>query len=145
MKIFTAKKIRQCDEFTIANEPVSSIQLMERAAQSCVNWFLENCKVHKKITIFCGNGNNGGDGLAIARLLYLKGFDVDVFDCTKTDKVALPNLVTLLSGKSVFDTIQDILELPLPTRDGYLQKHSAPKIDVAISTKKSDNIKTKTK
>lgn len=79
MKIFTAKKIRQCDEFTIANEPVSSVQLMERAAQSCVNWILENCKIHKNFTIFCGNGNNGGDGLAIARLLYLKGFDVDVF------------------------------------------------------------------
>ncbi|WEK70151.1 MAG: NAD(P)H-hydrate dehydratase [Candidatus Chryseobacterium colombiense] len=79
MKIFTAKKIRQCDEFTIANEPVSSILLMERAAESCVNWILENCKIHKSFAIFCGNGNNGGDGLAMARLLYLKGFDVDVF------------------------------------------------------------------
>ncbi|MCE3076069.1 NAD(P)H-hydrate dehydratase [Chryseobacterium gwangjuense] len=79
MKIFTAEKIRKCDEFTIANEPVSSIQLMERAAQSCAHWISENCKVHKNFTIFCGNGNNGGDGFAIARLLYLKGFDVDVF------------------------------------------------------------------
>ncbi len=79
MKIFTAEKIRKCDEFTIANEPVSSIQLMERAAQSCVYWISENCKIHKSFAIFCGHGNNGGDGLAIARLLYLKGFDVDVF------------------------------------------------------------------
>ncbi|WBV60511.1 NAD(P)H-hydrate dehydratase [Chryseobacterium camelliae] len=79
MKIFTAEKIRKCDEFTIANEPVSFIQLMERAAESCAHWISENCKVHKNLIIFCGNGNNGGDGLAIARLLYLKGFDVDVF------------------------------------------------------------------
>lgn len=79
MKIFTAKKIRQCDEFTIANEPVASIQLMERAAQACIYWISEYCKIHKSFVIFCGNGNNGGDGLAIARLLYLKGFDVDVF------------------------------------------------------------------
>jgi NAD(P)H-hydrate epimerase len=79
MKIFTAEKIRECDEFTIANEPVSSIQLMERAAQSCVHWISENCKIHENFAVFCGNGNNGGDGLAISRLLYLKGFNVDVF------------------------------------------------------------------
>lgn len=79
MKIFTAEQIRKCDQFTIEKEPVSSIQLMERAAQACSNWISENCKNHKRIAVFCGHGNNGGDGLAIARILYLKGFDVDVF------------------------------------------------------------------
>jgi len=79
MKIFTAEQIRKCDEFTISDEPVSSIQLMERAAQSCVDWIYENCKNHRNFTIFCGSGNNGGDGFAIAKMLYLKGFDVDVF------------------------------------------------------------------
>ncbi|KIC64158.1 bifunctional ADP-dependent NAD(P)H-hydrate dehydratase/NAD(P)H-hydrate epimerase [Chryseobacterium taiwanense] len=79
MKIFNAEKIRECDAFTIVNEPVSSVQLMERAAQSCVNWLLEHCKIHENFAVFCGNGNNGGDGFAIARLLYLKGFNVDVF------------------------------------------------------------------
>lgn len=79
MKIFNAEKIRECDAFTIVNEPVSSIELMERAAQSCVNWLLEHCKIHENFAVFCGNGNNGGDGFAIARLLYLKGFNVDVF------------------------------------------------------------------
>lgn len=79
MKIFTAEQIRACDEFTISDEPVSSIQLMERAAQSCVDWIYENCKNHRNFTIFCGSGNNGGDGFAIAKMLYLKGFDVDIF------------------------------------------------------------------
>lgn len=79
MKIFTAEQIRQCDQYTISNEPVSSIQLMERAAQACADWIAENCKDYKTIVVFCGNGNNGGDGFAIARMLYLKGFDVDVF------------------------------------------------------------------
>lgn len=79
MKIFTAEQIRKCDEFTISDEPVSSIQLMERAAQNCVEWIYENCKNHRNFTIFCGSGNNGGDGFAIAKMLYLKGFDVDVF------------------------------------------------------------------
>ncbi|MDQ0065397.1 NAD(P)H-hydrate dehydratase [Chryseobacterium lathyri] len=79
MKIFTAEQIRQWDRFTISNEPVSSIQLMERASEALASWISENCKNHRKFAVFCGNGNNGGDGLAVARILYLKGFDVDVF------------------------------------------------------------------
>jgi NAD(P)H-hydrate epimerase len=79
MKIFTAEQIRDWDRFTISNEPVSSIQLMERASEALAGWISENCKNHRKFAIFCGNGNNGGDGFAVARILYLKGFDVDVF------------------------------------------------------------------
>lgn len=79
MKIFTAEKIKEADEFTIKNEPVSSISLMERAAAKCTDWILQNCKNHMKFAVFCGNGNNGGDGFAIARTLYQKGCNVDVF------------------------------------------------------------------
>ena len=79
MKIFTAENIRSADQYTIQNEPISSVNLMERAAQSCVDWILSNCKNHTRFAIFCGKGNNGGDGFAIARMLHLKGFDVDVF------------------------------------------------------------------
>lgn len=79
MKIFTVEQIRNCDQFTIKNEPISSINLMERAAKKCVNW-LQNHSFHSEnFYIFCGNGNNGGDGFAMARMLYQKGFDVDVF------------------------------------------------------------------
>lgn len=83
MKIFTAGQIRNCDQYTIKNEPVSSVQLMERAAESCVEWVSENCNHHRNFAVFCGSGNNGGDGFAIARMLYQKGFDVDVFTHTK--------------------------------------------------------------
>ncbi|MBB6369488.1 NAD(P)H-hydrate dehydratase [Chryseobacterium shigense] len=79
MKIFTAEQIRHWDQFTISSEPVSSIQLMERASEALAGWISENCKNYRKFTVFCGNGNNGGDGFAVARILYLKGFDVDVF------------------------------------------------------------------
>ncbi|WP_347220212.1 NAD(P)H-hydrate dehydratase [Chryseobacterium sp.] len=79
MKIFTAEQIRNWDQFTISYEPISSIQLMERASMAVANWISEHCKVHRRAVVFCGNGNNGGDGLAVARMLYLKGFDVDVF------------------------------------------------------------------
>ena len=70
MKIFTAEKIRLADQFTIDNEPISSVNLMERAALTCTDWISTNCKHHTKFAIFCGNGNNGGDGFAIARSLY---------------------------------------------------------------------------
>lgn len=79
MKILTAKQIQDCDQYTIKNEPVASIHLMERAAQACVDWISENCNHHRNFAIFCGTGNNGGDGFAIAKMLYLKGFDIDVF------------------------------------------------------------------
>jgi len=83
MKIFTAQQIRDCDQYTIKNEPVPSILLMERAAEACVNWISENCNHHRNFAIFCGNGNNGGDGFALARMLYQKGFDIDVFTHSK--------------------------------------------------------------
>lgn len=79
MKIFTSEDIRKCDQYTITHEPVSSVQLMERAALACASWIAEHCKSHKNIAVFCGTGNNGGDGLAIARLLHSKGFDVEIF------------------------------------------------------------------
>ncbi|WP_159476066.1 NAD(P)H-hydrate dehydratase [Chryseobacterium sp. 18068] len=79
MKIFAVENIRLADLYTIQNEPVSSVQLMERASSLCAEWIFSNCKHHTKFAIFCGNGNNGGDGFAIARMLYLKGFDIEVF------------------------------------------------------------------
>jgi NAD(P)H-hydrate epimerase len=63
MKIFTASQIKACDEFTIKNEPISSVFLMERAAEKCVDYLAKKIDYHQKIYLFCGNGNNGGDGL----------------------------------------------------------------------------------
>ena len=78
MKIFTAEQIRQWDRFTITHESVTSLKLMERAALALAGWISENCKNHTKLALFCGHGNNGGDGFAAARILYTKGFDVEV-------------------------------------------------------------------
>jgi len=79
MKVLTAEQIRKWDEFTIMNEPISSLDLMERAANKCCEWILEKAFDAGAIKIFCGKGNNGGDGLAIARLLAEKGILVEVF------------------------------------------------------------------
>ena len=80
--LFTSDQFRKWDNFTIANEPIHSIDLMERAALM----FVEAAKrldplssESVPIVIFCGNGNNGGDGLVIARKLRLDGYDVHVY------------------------------------------------------------------
>ncbi|MEP7255594.1 MAG: NAD(P)H-hydrate dehydratase [Ferruginibacter sp.] len=69
MKIFSASQIKKWDAFTIANEPIASIDLMERAATACCKWLIGKNFGLQRFRIFCGKGNNGGDGLAIARLL----------------------------------------------------------------------------
>jgi NAD(P)H-hydrate epimerase len=79
MKILSAEEIRLWDQYTIQHEPITSIDLMERAAGKCVAWLKEN--THSKIhySIFCGKGNNGGDGLAIARMLAGNNYPVSVY------------------------------------------------------------------
>ena len=79
MKIFTAEQIRQWDGFTVSHESITSLKLMERAALALAGWISENCKNYTRLALFCGHGNNGGDGFAAARILYTKGFDVEVF------------------------------------------------------------------
>lgn len=77
--ILNAEQIRQWDAFTIANEPIASIDLMERACNAFVTWFVSKYNNQEKVGIVCGTGNNGGDGLGIARLLIEKKFEVKVF------------------------------------------------------------------
>lgn len=78
MLIFSAEDIRSWDEFTIQHEPVLSIDLMERAAAACVQWLHDFSFTGRPFHIFCGKGNNGGDGLAMARMLAQKGENVMV-------------------------------------------------------------------
>ncbi len=79
MKILSAEQIREVDRLTIANEPISSLDLMERASRTFTEALLPYPDQAETIHIICGSGNNGGDGLAIARMLREKGFSVDVY------------------------------------------------------------------
>ncbi len=79
MKLFTAENIRLIDNLTIKNEPISSIDLMERAAKIFKSKFCELFDSSHPIFVFCGPGNNGGDGLAIARLLLQSDYNVTVY------------------------------------------------------------------
>lgn len=69
MKILTTRQIREADVYTIAHEPISSVNLMERAAEGLAFALRNIVEPGTPLVFFCGNGNNGGDGLAMARLL----------------------------------------------------------------------------
>lgn len=80
MKILTPEQIRACDSATIENEPILSIDLMERASNQLVSWLLKEFDAETKFVLFAGSGNNGGDALAVARLLINSGYkNITVF------------------------------------------------------------------
>jgi hydroxyethylthiazole kinase-like uncharacterized protein yjeF len=79
MKLLSPQQIHEWDAYTILNEPVASIELMERAAQKCTDFLLEQHLTIQPVKIFCGKGNNGGDGLAIARQLLEAGISPSIY------------------------------------------------------------------
>lgn len=79
MKIFPTASIKQLDAYTIGHEPISSIDLMERASQALAEAIAERWDSDTPFTVFAGPGNNGGDALAVSRLLAEKGFSPEVY------------------------------------------------------------------
>lgn len=79
LKILTSAQIRDLDAFTIEHEPIASIDLMERACRGIVNWLIDRYDAGHKVGVVCGPGNNGGDGLGVARLLKEWGYPVHVW------------------------------------------------------------------
>lgn len=79
MKIFTSAQIHELDKYTIEHEPVSSLDLMERAAKTLTRAIMERWSPATPIVVFAGHGNNGGDALAVARLLADENYQVCVY------------------------------------------------------------------
>ncbi len=79
MKILNAAQIREIDRYTIEHEPIDSIDLMERAARKCYEWIRRRFKKKRHVRVFCGMGNNGGDGLVVARMLAGTGYKTTVY------------------------------------------------------------------
>jgi hydroxyethylthiazole kinase-like uncharacterized protein yjeF len=79
MRILNTKQIRELDAYTIQHEPIASIDLMERASRAFVDWFTLRVEASKEVGVVCGTGNNGGDGLAIARMLHEWQYPVKVW------------------------------------------------------------------
>jgi len=79
MKIFTAAQIHELDNYTITHEPIKSIDLMERAAKTITRTIMDEWTDRTPMVIFAGPGNNGGDALAVARLLAEENYKVSVY------------------------------------------------------------------
>jgi ADP-dependent NAD(P)H-hydrate dehydratase / NAD(P)H-hydrate epimerase len=88
MKIFRCDQIKEIDDFTVRYEPIASIDLMERAAGQLLSWYLSHFERSHRIFIFAGPGNNGGDGLALARMLSANRYDVEVHYVQFTEKTS---------------------------------------------------------
>jgi len=87
VKIFTAKQIYEADKATEAKEGITSIDLMERAAQQAFEWIDNSFKGSQvPIHIFCGIGNNGGDGMALGRMLLNKGYSTHCYLVNYSEK-----------------------------------------------------------
>jgi ADP-dependent NAD(P)H-hydrate dehydratase / NAD(P)H-hydrate epimerase len=104
MKFFRSDQIKQIDEYTINEEPIASIDLMERAAGQVVRWYLQKFERSRRIFVFVGPGNNGGDGLVIARLLESNRYEPSVYYVNFTDETSSDwktNLIRLKSETKV--------------------------------------------
>ncbi len=79
MKIFSADQVRNIDNYTIENEPIGSVNLMERAAATLTTWYVKRYKINQEGLVMVGPGNNGGDALAIARMLAACNYKVKCY------------------------------------------------------------------
>jgi len=88
MKIFKSEQIRNIDSYTILHEPIPSIELMERAAGKILSWYVKRFERNRRIFVFAGPGNNGGDGMAVARMLAEERYDVELYYVKFTEKTS---------------------------------------------------------
>ena len=120
MKIPDIKAARAADAYTIENEPISSVDLMERAATQLYFWLMRNLKSKEvSIKIFCGMGNNGGDGLVLARMLASNDIFAQVYIVHVSENFSHDCDVN-------YERLKAIPEVPMY---GIFSKDDFPKID----------------
>ncbi|MFO7853235.1 MAG: NAD(P)H-hydrate dehydratase [Bacteroidota bacterium] len=116
MKIFSSEKVKEIDAYTIKNEPIESIDLMERAATGLFKWFIKHFERHGSVVIFVGPGNNGGDGLALARMLAGAGYRLRVyfvdFSSRTSDDWSINKDRLLQQDKAEYNEIKEINDFP---------------------------------
>lgn len=87
MNIYSDKQFYEADKVTTEKQGITSSDLIERAAGQIFKWLHQRMQgAQVPIHIFCGIGNNGGDGLALGRILIEQGYNVNVFIANFTDK-----------------------------------------------------------
>lgn len=124
LPVFSAEQARQADALLMAQEPISSIDLMERAARGCADWLLRYFRQQERFLVLAGMGNNGGDGIAIARMLKEAGRQVRV-DLIQHRQAPSPETGTNLERARALGV--DVVEVDL----GSLER-VAPEDEVVI-------------
>lgn len=122
MKFFNTPIIKAIDAYTIENEPVASIDLMERAARALADAILERY-AGRSFAVFAGPGNNGGDGLAVARMLHDAGCGVSVWLINPKGKLSPDCAVNLerLQGTGVpVVQVADSFSMPTINSDSII-------------------------
>lgn len=109
-KILSTKQIREADRLTIEREPIASADLMERAANACVKWIVEQYTPDRPFIIFAGVGNNGGDALVIARRLLQSGYKVQTFVVRHSENFSEDCQINIDRLKSINHDVKYILE-----------------------------------
>lgn len=109
MKIFSAGQIRACDAYTIHAARITSTDLMERAALACVQWLTANFAKDTLFIVVCGSGNNGGDGLAITRLMHQRGYGAKAFLLQFTEQLSPDCAANLEKLQSIDENLVEIM------------------------------------
>ncbi len=118
MKIFTSAQIHELDSYTIKHESIASIDLMERAAKALTHAIASEWGGDSPIVVFAGPGNNGGDALAVARLLAEQGYSVSVYLFNITGHLSVDceqNRQRLRESKRVKELVEVTQEFDPPT------------------------------
>ncbi|WP_430815467.1 NAD(P)H-hydrate dehydratase [Carboxylicivirga sp. RSCT41] len=104
MKIFPVTQISTIDQYTIDNEPISSIDLMERASLHFYKKF-NSLYPHGDVSVLVGPGNNGGDALAVARMLIKDGREVQIYLIADENKLSIDGKTNLQRLKRIKDSV----------------------------------------
>ena len=117
MKIFTSAQIKELDRYTIEHEPIPSIDLMERAAKALTRAITDGWNNSVPVIVFAGPGNNGGDALAVARMLGELNYHVSAYlfnICGHLAEECAANKKRLIESKRAKDFIEVTQEFDPP-------------------------------
>lgn len=113
MKIFTSAQIHELDQYTIEHEPIRSVDLMERAAKAITKAIAEKWSTQTPVVVFAGSGNNGGDALAVGRLLAEQDYKVHIYLFNTNGKLSedcAANKQRILDSRKLKDMLTEVIE-----------------------------------
>ena len=110
----TMSEMKEIDRIAIDERGVDSLWLMENAAAAAADLTAQKIAVGSTITVLCGSGNNGGDGIAAARLLMRWGFTVHCILCGKRERMTADSLANEKRLNEIGGTLINAADTDIP-------------------------------